>query len=610
MRRRDGEVTTARAHGAPAGRLPAPPAPSARAGPGNGAVGELLGSTAAALLPGAAVAAARPAGNAAVARLAAEARLATVARLGAVAKVAADSTTLRRPVVVQRQPAPAITPQSVGVALATVQAVDTRKDQVTSLRPWEMFAYVPWNPSGGEKKRVFSALGKAYRGVDKAKATLKAKQAAQAKLPATAKAAKLAKAKTAVDKADAALKKAEAAVPTAVASMRRFIKAHLDSSRNPALADLKSRLAQARKDLARAQGRAAPAPRRRRGRRGGAATSSPAAPAGGAAQQAVATAQTAVTTLEGQIAEKLTQMRAEVDAADYTPTAVERTTTTWAVGDARATVYDKVEAYATVTASGLEGKAKLATAGGPTVADLLAKDTTLSASTKKILAIISEFEGQFSSLNTWDIADVTWGMVQWTTGAGGKGDLIEALKIVKADEPDAFRTRLQQYGIDVDNDGIVLTRPDGTVLHGLAAAKAVQASAQLSAVLSASGADPKIQVAQMKASYELEVRKPLASSVKVACTDGTKSVKVEDIVTSEAGVGALTNQTVHGGYPKGTVVSTFSAAAKAAGAKKADAVGGWSADAEKRLIEALRVKDPERVAVMKKRLDTGTGSFR
>jgi hypothetical protein len=324
----------------------------------------------------------------------------------------------------------------------------------------------------------------------------------------------------------------------------------------------------------------------------------------------VTDAQAAVTAIEQQITARLGELKAEIDSADYTPTSVERTTTTWAVGDARATLYDKVEAYATVTASGLEGKAQLATAGGPTVADLLAKDTTLSASTKRILAIISEFEGQFSSLNTWDIADVTWGMVQWTTGASGKGDLIEALKIVKADDPGAFEQRLRRYGIDVDDNGIVLTRPDGSVLHGLAAAKALQASAQLSAVLSASGADPKIQVAQLKASYELEVRKPLASSVSVTCVDGKKTVRVADVVTSEAGVGALTNQTVHGGYPPGTVAAAFSAAAKAAGAKKADGLDGWSADAEQRLIAALRKADPERVDVMKKRLDTAPGSFR
>ena len=155
----------------------------------------------------------------------------------------------------------------------------------------------------------------------------------------------------------------------------------------------------------------------------------------------------------------------------------------------------------------------------------------------------------------------------------------------------------------------MLTRPDGTVLHGLAAAKALQASAKLSAVLAASGADPKIQVAQLKASYELEVRKPLARSVSVTCVDGKKAVKVADIVTSEAGVGALANQTVHGGYPSGKVVAAFNAAASAAKAKKADGVAGWSTDAELRLIEALRKADPERVAIMKKRLNNAPGSF-
>lgn len=610
--RRDAGSTVVRVRDASPDRLAARPNRAERIASGNQVIGLLLRTAPGSFLQAAAVAAAGPAGNTAVAQL-----------------VQAGNATSRR-VVLQRddpKPAPApITPQSIGVALAGIQVEAQVKRQVTSLRPWDMFAYVPWNPSGGEKKRVFAALGKAYRRVNKAETSVQAKRAALAKIPATAKPAQRAKANRALKLAEAELTKAGAALPTAVAAVRKFIKAHLDSSRNPALADVKRRLAEARKVLAEAQRRVAPTPRRTRRRSKGRSTTGAGAATGGAAggataagataaggdaaaRQAVVDAQAALATIKKEHDDKLAELTALVDAADYAPQRVERTTTTYAVGDARAKVYDKVEAYATITASGLEGSAKLASAGGPTVAELLEKDTTLNQSTKDILKIISEFEGNFSSINTWDIADVTYGMVQWTTGASGKGDLIEALKIVKADEPAAFETRLRRYGIDVDNDGIVLTRPDGTVLHGLAAAKAVQANAKLSAVLSASGADPKIQVAQLKASYELEVRKPLASSVKVACVDGKKTVKVADIVTSEAGVGALANQTVHGGYPSGKVVAAFNAAAAAAKAKKADGVAGWSADAEQRLIEALRKADPERVAIMKKRLDNAPGSF-
>jgi len=76
-----------------------------------------------------------------------------------------------------------------------------------------------------------------------------------------------------------------------------------------------------------------------------------------------------------------------------------------------------------------------------------------------------------------------------------------------------------------------------------------------------------------------------------------------------AGVGALANQTVHGGYPKAKVSAALNAAAAKAKAKKADVVTAWSTDAEQRLIDSLRTADPHRVDVMKERLDTAPGSF-
>jgi hypothetical protein len=547
-----------------------------------------------------------PAGNAAVAALlGAQTRLAIQRDPGP-----GPSGTTVTPHTAGAAAAPSpITPRTIEAALAEVRAVKVAHEKVLSLRPWEMFAYLPWNPSGGGKKRVFAGLSRAYKAVDRAKTRVAARQATLAKLPKTAKPALVARRRNALEKATKQLTAAEAAVPAAVAAAKGYIKAHLNSRRNPDLADVWTRLTAARRNLVLAERRAAPPRRRRRGRRPRGAPSTEATPATNAAAAAEA-ARAAVTQLKAELTARLAAEVTVIDAADYTPTPVERAITTWAVGDARSTLYDKVEAYATVTASGLEGKARLASSGGPTVTELLAKDTTLSASTKKILGIISEFEGQFSSLNTWDIADVTWGMVQWTTGASGRGDLVEALKIVKRTEPAAFDTRLRRYGLDVDDAGLILTRPDGTVLHGLAAAKGLQASARLSAVLAAAGADPKIQVAQLKASYEIEVRRPLGRKVRVKCSDGTKLVRVSDIITSEAAVGALTNQTVHGGYPAGAIVRQFSAAAKAVNASMSDDVNAWAADAQKRVVQYLRAADPQRVATMTKRLDNSAGSFR
>src|SRR5438874_12894640 len=113
---------------------------------------------------------------------------------------------------------------------------------------------------------------------------------------------------------------------------------------------------------------------------------------------------------------------------------------------------------------GLEDSAKrTAAAGAKCVDELIDGDATISKSTKKIIKLVSSFEGKFSTVNTWDIADVTWGFIQWTTGKDGKGSLIDALLACKAQAPDVFDQRLRRFGIDVSKDGLVVTLPDGTV---------------------------------------------------------------------------------------------------------------------------------------------------
>ena len=73
---------------------------------------------------------------------------------------------------------------------------------------------------------------------------------------------------------------------------------------------------------------------------------------------------------------------------------VDQTTTVYGVGDARATLTHRIDAYAAVTGEGFEGSATRVGAAGPSVPELLAKDPTLGPSTKKILAIISGCEGR------------------------------------------------------------------------------------------------------------------------------------------------------------------------------------------------------------------------
>ena len=534
--------------------------------------------------------------------------------------------------MLQRQFAPdtAVTPASIDAALKSVTLVSSRTTPVTSLRPWEIFRTLPWNPSDGGKKRLFGALRKAHATLRRARATL-AEAVVREEVRATVgtakpvavrpesarPAAKARKRLPTVAEAQEAVTKAEAAVSARTAGLKAYVKGKLETRRNPLLAPLLAAKAEAAAELR----QRTTALRRAAGRR----RPDPAAVAELTAARDRAQERVNATTTV--VSATVTRLRTEIDAADWGTHQVGQTVAVYEVAGARATLTDRVEAYATVAEGGFEGSASKVGGSGPTVSEptvpeptvpeLLSRDPTLGPSTRKILALISRFEGSFSAVNTWDVADVTFGMVQWTTGASGRGDLIRALTIMKQAAPAAFADRLTRYGIDVADTGLVLTRPDGTVLTGIPAAKAVQADPKLAAVLSTAGTDPALQAAQLRAANEIEVRGALAARISVtvpAVGEGAKPVvlrvPVSSMITSEFGVGVLANHTVHGGFPGPDL--TRAANAFVAGQHLAAAeVATWAPTLENALVTAIsKGNDADRIAAMAKELDRGAGSFR
>lgn len=517
----------------------------------------------------------------------------------------------------QRDTGATPTPASVRAALDSVTVASTKTVQVPSLRPWVIFETLPWNPSDGRKKTLYAGLKKAHGTLRKAVVALadaeRREAAARATPAAAAKPAgrkpprKPRRALPTVAEAQDAVAKAQADITAKTKALKEYVKSKLDSSRNPKTTALRAEKAAAAKELAAAKARLRAAGRRKH----------PDAAAIADLTTARDTAQSRVTSAGNQLKALIAALGAQIDAADWGEQNVDQTTTVYGVGDARATLTNRIDAYATVTGEGFEGSATRVGAAGPSVPELLAKDPTLGPSTKKILAIISRFEGGFSALNTWDVADVTFGMVQWTTGASGHGDLIRALTIMKQAAPDAFAARLTRYGIDVAPTGLVLTRPDGTVLTGVPAAKAVQSDPKLAAVLAAAGADPALQAAELRAANEIEVAGALTSRLSVTFPAAAKGAKpttagipVSALITSELGVGVLANHTVHGGFPKSELEHAASAYV-AAHHVQPGAVGTWGPQSEADLIAAItKGIDADRVAVMRKELNSAAGSFR
>lgn len=248
-------------------------------------------------------------------------------------------------------------------------------------------------------------------------------------------------------------------------------------------------------------------------------------------------------------------------------------------------LYDHVTAYATIDNAGFEGQAT----GDGRAAVSARINQIATGDDQRILAIISRHEGTFSNINTWDRAIVTWGFIQWTFGEAGDGSLVGLLREIKRLEPAIFRDRLQRFGIDVDQQHVQLTRADGSVLNGSAAAAAIQTDVKLAAALSRLGVVPAAQDIQVRHAIRTKINQMLARRVP------GHDVHFRDVVTSSYGVGVMTDRAVGGG--EGAVSRTAATALNHFKKQHPDAQLGdpaWAAQAEPDVVAALAAMDPQR----------------
>ncbi len=254
----------------------------------------------------------------------------------------------------------------------------------------------------------------------------------------------------------------------------------------------------------------------------------------------------------------------------------------------RVRLHDNVATYATDTPEGLEGRSD--NDGQAVVAARLAA-SGLSADKQQILGIVSGHEGSFSTINTWDRAKVTAGFLQWTLGEAGSGSLVGLMKEIERRDPAAYRERFQRYGLDVGGREIELTRPDGSVLRGSDAAEAIQRDPRLAAVLSRAGTDPRIQDVQVAHGASTKIDAVRAMRVSA----GGQTIPMGQILSSEYGVGLMTDRAVHGG--EGSVRDTVTAALARfmqANPQANLSNPAWAARAEAQVVAALEAVDRPR----------------
>lgn len=102
------------------------------------------------------------------------------------------------------------------------------------------------------------------------------------------------------------------------------------------------------------------------------------------------------------------------------------------------------------------GKVKGLQNFGVTTVDQFVQDNAdafadLRGSLLRVVQAVSVNEGKLQALNTWDSAYISYGVFQWTAGAGNEaGELAGLLDRLRSESPDLFQKYFGAYGLGVE----------------------------------------------------------------------------------------------------------------------------------------------------------------
>ncbi len=115
----------------------------------------------------------------------------------------------------------------------------------------------------------------------------------------------------------------------------------------------------------------------------------------------------------------------------------------------------------------------------------------------RILAKVSQHEGGFDTIQTYDRAKFSWGFIQFA----GTGGLHQVLNLIKKDFPEDFQKYFGSHGIDVDSKGKLIIHKGGETLTGDDALTELQGDPSLWGCFLKASKDVNIQSAQVKTAY-------------------------------------------------------------------------------------------------------------
>ncbi len=181
----------------------------------------------------------------------------------------------------------------------------------------------------------------------------------------------------------------------------------------------------------------------------------------------------------------------------------------------------------------------------------------LSAAQARALQYVSQHEGNFDALNTYDKAILSYGFIQF---AGGNRGLAPLLSLIKNEYPKEFEFYFQRYGIDVEysiEQGkikfaqiVLIDANDGSVLRSENAEKRISADKRLLGAFLRASYDPVIQKAQIRSAQMRYVLPALEFLLNFSHNVNGQWILIDDvpiqkIIRSEMGITILIDITVN-----------------------------------------------------------------
>jgi hypothetical protein len=186
------------------------------------------------------------------------------------------------------------------------------------------------------------------------------------------------------------------------------------------------------------------------------------------------------------------------------------------------------------------GDQPAATASQTLFADAAAR-TGSPLEAAEALRFVSQHEGGFDAINTWDRARFSWGFIQF---AGGRG-FPKVLARFKSQAPELFHRHLGQYGVDVipGSDGepkpVCVIPRRNNIVSGRAAEQAFGDSPVLVGLFIRAGRDPEVQRLQIESAFEQYVQPALRAE--------WSGVVLSSVLRSPKGMAMLIDRKIHDG---------------------------------------------------------------